>query len=250
MVMRNFKKIRVLGGLLFILINAGVAEENKDTQKQWTGDISLGLTLARGNTETSNLSFSFSAKRILNSKLDWNNSGFFLFGKIKSTTNAESLGISSSINWKHSHRFFSYYKIQVLRDRFKNYDYRLLPAVGVGYKLVSSEKTEFSLNAGLSEVFTKYQDTGETEAYSGLALGDNLIWKISPTADLTQQFTLTADLTEFPHFFARLEINMTAAINNNWALKLSLIDGFENQPVGEGIKKNDVTFLAGLSLKF
>jgi hypothetical protein len=120
----------------------------------------------------------------------------------------------------------------------------------VGYKLVSSEKTEFSLDAGLSKVFTKYRDTGKTESYTGLSLGDNFIWKISSTAELTQQFTLNADITEFPHFFARLEMNLTAAISKSWALKLSLIDGFDNQPAGEGVKKNDVTFLAGLSMKF
>ena len=239
-----------MGTLLVILINVGWAEEKEETQKPWTGDISLSLALARGNTDTSNLSFSFSAKRTINSKLDWNSSGNFLLGKVKSTTTAESLGITSSINWKYSQRFFSYCKIQAIRDRFKNYDYRLLPALGVGYKLVSSEKTEFSLDAGLSEVFTKYRDTGETESYTGLALGNNLVWKISPTAELTQQLSLNTDLTEFSHFFARLELNLSAAITPGWALKLSLIDGFDNQPIGEGIKKNDVTVLAGLSMKF
>ena len=52
------------------------------------------------------------------------------------------------------------------------------------------------------------------------------------------------------HYFARIEINLASAIAKGFAVKLSLIDLYDSDPVGEGVKKNDITFLAGLSVKF
>lgn len=243
-------KIEIIGILFLLVIVPGKGQDTQEAKKTWAGDVSLGLALTRGNTDTSNLSFSFSANKNISAEWEWHSSGSFLLGKIKNQTNAESLSLSSGINWKHSARVFSYFKLQALRDRFKNYDYRLLPTIGVGYKLISSEKTDFSMEIGFSEVFTRYRDSGNTESYLGISWGNSLSWNISPNAELKQKFTFNTDLTDFPHFFAQLEMSLAAAIAKGWALKVSLIDSFDNQPVGEGIKKNDAAFLAGLSMKF
>jgi len=40
------------------------------------------------------------------------------------------------------------------------------------------------------------------------------------------------------------------AIAERWSVKLTFIDTYDSQPVGIGIEKNDITFIAGLSWKF
>ena len=48
----------------------------------------------------------------------------------------------------------------------------------------------------------------------------------------------------------RLEVSLSSALTETFAVKLSLIDSYDNKPAAAGIKKNDLVFLAGLSMKF
>jgi putative salt-induced outer membrane protein len=248
--MPKTNKILIVFFLIPIIGFSLFAEEEKAEEPKWSGDASLGLALARGNTETTNFSLSFSLKGILSPKLKWVNTGVFLLGKADGITNAESIQLGTRLDWKFSERFFSFFEIQGIRDRFKNYDYRILPGLGAGYTVVAAETTSLSVTGGLSQVFTKYWDPGDTDSHTGLTFGNEWSWKISPTSELKQKASLLFDVSEMSHYFARLEINLASAIAKGLAVKLSLIDLYDNNPVGEGVKKNDVAFLAGLSAKF
>jgi hypothetical protein len=70
-------------------------------------------------------------------------------------TSAESGLVASRLAWHHTSRLSSYYEIQVLRDRFKNYSSRVLPAVGVGTTILDRKEVGMVLDAGFGGVFTK-----------------------------------------------------------------------------------------------
>ena len=248
--MKLFKFHLLIVALCLCLVGWSFSQENKGGENKWSGDAAVGLALARGNTDTTNLFLTFSIKGPLSKSIDNTNKAFFLLNKENDITNAESMGLDSQIHWKHSARFFSYYGIQGLRDRFKNYSYRILPAVGVGYKVVANEKVQLSATAGLSEVFTKYYDSGDTDSYTGIAVGNQLIWKISEGAEISQTLDLNSDISELNHYFLRFEASLATAITKGLSVKLTLMDNYDNKPIGEGIKKNDISLIAGLSAKF
>jgi len=229
----------------------GIFAEEKDSEEnQWGGDASVGFALARGNTNTTSFSLTLSAKGPISKSVFNSNKAFFMLNKEKEITNAESMGLETRINWQHTERFFSYYEILALRDRFKNHSYRILPSIGIGYKVMTTEKIQLSASAGISEVFTKYYDTGETDCYTGMELGNQLDWKISESAEFTQALGLTADFSELDRYFLRFEASIASTITKGLSLKLTLMENYDNKPVGEKIKKNDISFLAGLSAKF
>ena len=89
-----------------------------------------------------------------------------------------------------------------------------------------------------------------TDSYAGLTVGNQFTWKISETAELSQQLTINSNISELNEYFARFELSLAATIASGWGLKLTFIDNYDNNPIGEGIKKNDIAFLAGLSKKF
>jgi putative salt-induced outer membrane protein YdiY len=219
---------------------------------RWKGDVSMGLSLSRGNTHTTNFSFTFSAGGPLDrakSKV-WSNKGIFLLGELNGETRTESLLYVSRVDWKHKEGLFSYYEFQAIRDRFRNYSYRLLPALGAGYDFLASETFILGVDLGLAEVLTKYYESGLTESYSGLKTGQDLDWRISETAEFNQKLEINYDISNFSNFFVRLEANLITAISKGWSVKLTFIDGYVNEPVGEDIGKNDITFITGISRKF
>lgn len=248
--MKLLKFHLLIVALCLYLVGWSFAQENEGGENKWGGDAAVGLALARGNTVTTNLSLTFSAAGPLSESIDSTNKAFFLFSKEKDITNAESLGLDSKIQWKHSEKFFSYYGIQGLRDRFKNYSYRILPGLGLGYTILASENFLLSASAGLSQVFTKYHESGETDSYTGITLGNEFTWKISPTAEISQTLSINTDISELSRYFLQLEISLISAITKGLSVKLTLMDKYDSIPVGEGIKKNDISLIAGLSVKF
>jgi putative salt-induced outer membrane protein YdiY len=246
---RRIPALFVLSALFALALITSALEKAEETP-HWKGDLSLGLSLARGNARSSNFSFTFSADGPVGKNLTWENKGVYLLGEMDGETSAESGQIVSRLDWQHSSRFFSYYEIQAIRDRFKNYSHRFLPAVGAGYKVVDQKTVVLALDAGLSRVFTRYYDTGDAASYTGLKGGEGLVWKISETAEFNQKAELNADVSDLGHYFFRFEANLLTAIAKSWSVKLTFIDSYDHQPVGFGIKKNDIALIAGISRKF
>ena len=241
----------LLMAILILCLAVGLyAQDNKDIENKWGGDAAVGLALARGNTDTTNFSLTFSAKGPLSKSLVNTNKAYFLLSKERDITNAESMGIHSQIKWEHSQRFFSYYEVQGFRDRFKNYTYRILPAAGIGYNVVSTERINLSARAGISPVLTKYYESGETDSYASIAFGNQFTWKISEGAEITQSLDINTNFSELGRYFFHFEVSLASAITKGLSVKLTVMDNYDNKPVGEGIKKSDISFIAGLSAKF
>jgi putative salt-induced outer membrane protein YdiY len=236
--------------LTLCLSFSGLSQETEQKAPGWGGDLSLGISLARGNSDMTNMSLSFTLNRKLAEKVDWENKGLYLLGKTSGNTDSESYELKSTMKWNHSERLFAYVEIHGYRDRFKNYDYRVVPQAGGGYKVLISEKTELSLTTGLTGAFLKFTDTGDTDYYTGISAGNHFSWKLSPSAEFSQDLNVNADLSRMSHYFAQLELSLSAVIVKGWAIKISLVDKYDNKPVGKGIKKNDILFITGLSMKF
>jgi len=242
---------KIFRAILFLSVAlVSYSQEKAEDVPHWKGDVSLGLSLACGNTQSSNFSFSFAAGGPVGKNLMWDNKGIYLFAEADDETSAESGLLASRLNWQHTDRLFSYYELQADHDRFKNYSSRFMPAVGVGYKVVAQEAVSLILDAGLSDVFTNYYDANDSDSYLGLKGGQALVWKISKTSEFNEKAEITGDLADLGRYFLRLEANLITAITNGWAVKLTFIDTYDSRPVGLGIKKNDIIFVAGISRKF
>jgi len=246
---------RILKGLCVLILAfswtfCGLAEEPEKDPMDWKGDLALGISVSQGNTDKSSLSLSFSADKVLAKKLEWKNKGIFLGGKSEGKTDSQSLELRSGLNWSHSDRFFSHYELLVLHDKFKDYKYRLTPSIGVGYKVIKTEKSELSMQTGFTETFTKFYDSEDTDSYAGLFARNDFTWKISDSAEFTQLVNVNWDLSDTSHFLARLELTLVTSVIGGWGIKLALIDNYDSQPESPGVKKNDLTFLTNISFKF
>ncbi|MBP1766768.1 MAG: hypothetical protein H6P98_883 [Candidatus Aminicenantes bacterium] len=237
--------------LVFSLGFSGLAEETEEPP-HWKGDFSLGLSLASGNSQSSSFSFTFAADGPINKSntMMWINKAIYLYGEMEGETSVENLLLSSRVDWLHTGRLYSYYELQGIRDRFKNYSSRILPALGAGYKVIAQQKVALGVDGGLAFVLTKYYDTGDTDSYAALKLGEQLVWKIAETSEFNEKLEFLPRISDFGWYFLRLEANLVTAIAGSWAVKLTFIDSYDSRPVGIGIKKNDVAFIASLSRKF
>ena len=247
--MRYHLKLAIFIGLVLCLSLCTTAQEAEETPK-WKGDLGLSLTINRGNSDNTNFSFTFNATGRLSEKIEWVNNGLFQYARTAKVTSAELYQLGTRINWNHTERIFSYYDLAGIRDQFKNYAYRFLPGIGAGYKLVNLEYLSFALKGGLTYAFTKYYDTEETDSFLGIVVSDEFVWKFSDTAELNQKWDINLDTSDSKHYLSYFEVNLLAQLIKSWSVKLTFINRYDSKPVGEGIKKSDSSFLAGISWKF
>jgi putative salt-induced outer membrane protein YdiY len=228
----------------------GLTEESEDDPSKWKGDLALGISLSQGNTDKSSFSFSYSAGKFLSEKIEWNNRGIFLGGKSEGKTDSQSLEIWSTLKWNHTDRLFTQYEMLVVHDKFKNYRYRLIPNFGIGFRVIQTDKTDLALKTGFSGTFTRFEDTGDTDSYAGLFLGNDFKWMITESAEFLQITHVNWDLSNTNRFLLRMELSFITAIVKGLGLKLALIDKYDSEPESAEIEKNDLTFLTNISLKY
>lgn len=231
------------------LASIGDTQTAEEDPWKWNGDLGFGFSKTTGNSDTTNLSLTLSANKKLTTKVDWKNGASYLYGRNNDVKNSESLLLGSRIEWNHQERIFSFYEMQYLRDEFKDYNYRISPAAGVGYKAYSSDSSLLSFLAGVSAVSINYESIDDTESYAALKLGNQLGWKLSPTTEFKETLDFNMDFSNTERFFLHFEAGIAAAINQRWSLKFSFLDNFDNQPVSPNINKNDAAFIAGVSRK-
>ena len=236
--------------LLVIMTSLCFSQESEPKKERWSGDMSLGIAMTRGNSETLSVSFSFGLKKKLGEKLEWFNSGFYLYNQDEKKKSAESMGFTTRLNWLKRNRFYSYYEFQILRDIFKDYNYRLIPSAGLGYKLIDSKSFGFTLYGGLTQVITKYKSTSGNESFTGVKVGNKLAWKFSPTSELNQMIEFISRLSKVEEFFIRFELGLAAAVSKKWALSFSFLNTYDSHPPKMEINKNDAALIAGINYKF
>jgi len=216
----------------------------------FTGDASFGLSSTSGNSDTMSLSFTFNGNTKIDNSKKWFNKGSYLKSDQNGDDTADSLMFNSKLEWTHSKKLFSFYEVGYLKDKFKNYDYRITPTVGIGYFFFNSENKSLKFNAGLSEVMVSYRNNNNSENYGAVSFGNEFKMKLSSSADLSQSLNITSEFSDFDNYFLVFELNLSVAISKTWGVKLSFTDNYDNKPTSAEIKKNDTVFIAGITYKF
>jgi putative salt-induced outer membrane protein YdiY len=215
----------------------------------WTGSAGLGLTLNRGNTETTNINLSFDATRDPKQKDVWKIQALYLRGDTNGEVSANR--VFSQVRYERTltTRLFFFSQLPYLRDHFKNIDYHLAPSGGIGYKLVTTPRTTLAADAGFGVKWEKNPGL-DVKTAAVVTSGDRYEFKLSPTSSLTQSFSAIWDADDWADALYTFSGGAAAALTAKSQLKLELLDTYSTRPPSENIKKNDVSFLGAVVYKF
>lgn len=241
----DMKRVIVAAGMMLAVVLSGLASE-----RGFSGDASFGLSSTSGNSDTTSVSFTFTADRQLSERYKWLNKGSYLWSDADGETTSDRTSLDTRLEWHPRERFFGYVQAGYLRDQFKDFDYRLTPGIGAGWTVLKRADKTLDLTAGLSGVFTSYRISGETDSYTAVQLGNTFKWKITDTADLSQSLRFSADISELDRYFIEFEMSLAVSINSRWGLKVSVTDNYESRPPSPDIKKNDTALIAGITYRF
>jgi putative salt-induced outer membrane protein YdiY len=215
----------------------------------WSGGGNFGLALARGNSETTNLSLGFDAKRKTEKDaLILNAASIYSTDAHLNRTTANSF--QGLVRYDHNltKRVFAYGVFAGGYDELQDLNYRLMPGGGLGFHAIAIQKTTLDLLGGFGYTRESYS-TGLTRNLLTLTLGNEFSHELSARTTIVQNLYYLPSLNDTSNYRITGNFCIATKLNGWMTANLLFNDQYNSQPV-LGNKKNDVLFTTGLGFTF
>ncbi len=234
----------------------------------WNGGANVGFSLARGNSQTTNLAIGINAVHpTLNDKISIYLTSLQTNNQLATPSTVADLvtgGIRYDRNFEP--KWFGFVGADFMSNALQDLDLRGVYGGGLGYHAIKSDNTTFDLLAGVNythETYSNgtvntpitnpptYTSYGVTQRFAALTLGEELMHKAGKSTVITEKLYLYPDLSSGYSGQYRGEFDFGTVT------KISKWLGWQNQ--GSDIyvsnpplatKQNDVIFTTGLNFSF
>jgi YD repeat-containing protein len=224
----------------------------------WSGNLTLGLTLRAGNTE----SLEYNAQAHLQRRTPATRLSFDYIGNVSSSGGLESANnnrVNSEFDLWLSRRLYLVLPFaEYYRDPFQNLKSRLTGGIGVGYDLIDRPRLEWNVTAGPAYQYAVFESAlpGEptSKGAGALAFGSRFDWDITQRIELILEYRGQYTSKEVGETTHHAVSTLSLELTKRFDLDVSLTWDRITQPkIGaDGIepKPDDFRLIVGLGLDF
>jgi putative salt-induced outer membrane protein len=220
----------------------------------WKSSVAVGVTVARGNTDTTQVAVSGSTqKKWLQNSLIFGADGLYGEtkppGSAKETESAETAHGFSQYNRVFGDNFYAYGLIDGFHDGIADIKYRLTLAPGIGYYFVTNKTMDVMGEIGPG--YIREQLEGETESFATLRIAQKLHYNISPNARAWETIEYLPQIDEWNNYIVNVEVGIEAKLTkgNKLSLRSVVQDSYNNVPAA-GRLRNDLKIITSLVYNF
>lgn len=225
------------------LVSSGVAVAQEE-DRNYDASVALGYVSTSGNTDTATFNTELLLKYV---QERWTHNAKFqgLGAQENNVTRAERYYLENKSDFAIGDDQYLYGKGSYTDDRFSGFDYQAALSAGYGRFLVRNDALDLEAFTGAGYRQNDFQDLG-AEGEIMFTLGQNLAWRISETARLTQSFIsdIGDELT-----VSRFEVGLESNIIDRLATKIAF-QARNNSKVPVGNKKTDTLTSVSLVYSF
>ncbi len=217
-----------------------------EVKHPWKSSVSIGLTLTRGNKNSTLLNGDFlTQKKTLTDEFSLGVSG--AYGQQDSTDSVNYY--KGFVQWNHlfTPRFYGYLRADGIQDRIKDIDYRFNIGPGAGYYLIKSTNIMLAAEGGVGFEAERLGD--QDRMFATLRLAERFEYKFADRARLWQSVEFLPQADRLENYVVNLEIGLETMITKTFSQKTWISDSFANRPAA-GKVQNDLKIVAGVAYKF
>jgi putative salt-induced outer membrane protein YdiY len=229
--------------LLFTLPQAARAE--------WSGNVFLGYNQSSGNTDKGSGQADFSASHktetgdfLSRARAFYSQSNNKMDGQKWDAQAKYLLAFPDHSQW------FNSYQVTIDHDRFADIDYRVLPAVGVGYHFARAEDWTWNADLALGFEITRHRaNTAADDETAALIAHTFARKRILENAFISEDLTLIPGLENGSGARVKSETAFTNPINEKLDLEIKFTVDYDSKPA-QGKTSTDRNIMAGIKYKF
>ena len=215
----------------------------------WTTETaSAGLAVTQGNKDTSSVNVGYELVYDPKTRNVVKSDGLLLYGKTDGLKSADRLGLNARDEYQLTGRSYLYGQTQYLRDEFKNIAYLFAPTAGLGYRLIDTPSTKFSVDGGFGGEWDKVPGASSVSKSGAVTFGDKLSRQISATTAISQNFTALYKTKDFNDALYSFGVALTTSMSAHSQLKVEVLDVYKNL-VPAPYQKNDMALIIGFVFK-
>ncbi|MDQ1386955.1 MAG: hypothetical protein QOF56_409 [Acidobacteriaceae bacterium] len=232
----------------------------------WNGGVNVGFSLARGNSETSNLALAINAVHpTLNDKTTIYLSAIETKNDLASPSTVANL-VTGGLRYDHdlNPRLFGFVGADFMSNALQNLDLRGVYGGGLGFHAIKSDNTLLDLLAGLNYTHETYSNGAEitpvtvpptftsygvTHRFIALTLGEELMHQAGKTTVIIQKLYFYPDLSNTGEYRATFDLGTVTKISKWLGWQNQFIYIYVSNPQ-LGAKKNDLILTTGLNFSF
>jgi hypothetical protein len=238
--------------------NSYEKSQHPSWKQDWKASGTVGLGLARGNSDTTNLNTAFALDRKTpNDHLAISESSIY------ATNNAPGGGVTANAvlgaaRYDHNitPRLFASLRGDFTHDELQGLDIRAIYTGGFGWHVIANSKTTFDVLGGINYTEENYGGTvanpGPTVGRNlpGLTFGETFTQKIGAVTTITEIASLYPDLSDLNQYRVSFDANSVTKINKWLGWQIAISDRYVTNPPIANTKPNDVILSTGINLAF
>jgi len=234
----------------------------------WNGGANVGFSLARGNSQTSNLALAINAVHAtLNDKITIYTTSIETNNELATPSTVANL-VTAGIRYDRNinPRMFGFVGADFMSNALQDLDLRGVYGGGLGYHAIKSANTTFDLLAGVNYTHETYSNGavntpvtapptyvsyGVTNKFAALTLGEELMHKAGKTTVITEKLYIYPDLSSgySGQYRGEFDLGTVTKISKWLGWQNQFTDLYvSNPPIAT--KDNDVIFTTGLNFSF
>jgi putative salt-induced outer membrane protein YdiY len=215
----------------------------------WQGGGNFGLALARGNSETTNISLGFAADRkTANDKTSIYANTVYSTDGILSVTTANDIRAGLRYDRNISKRIFGYGSADFEHDALQDLNLRTILGGGLGYHAINTKTTSLDLLAGLAYTRENY-DNGVNNNFISLSFGEQFSKALSSNTTFTQKAFILPYLNSIGDYRATFDAGLATKISRLLTWQVNFSDRYVTNPQPT-FKKNDLLLTTGIGITF
>ncbi len=215
----------------------------------WAGSIGGGLALTSGNSDTSQLNVGFDVLRDFGTPVIFKSTGLLLKGSNAGTSNVDRSQADARLGYTLSPRLSAFGLTTFARDNFKAIDYLLAPTAGLAYKVILTERTEWTTDGSLGVVFEKNKGL-DVDTSGAILAGERLTHKLAEKTKFVHAATALWKMKDFDDAFYTFSAGLLTSVAGNFDLKTEFLSTYKNKLTNPLLKKADQSVVLSVVYKY
>lgn len=223
---------------------------------KWTGDVTAGFTVTKGNSNTETGSLGINLVRRAEQDRITANGGYF-FSRQEDpdtgdkTTTQDEWFVALKYDYFLTKQFYSYANTRVERDKIADLNLRLIAGLGVGYQWIETADFNLSTEGGLAWLYEDYSDGDETDDQISARLAYHIDKSfLNQRIKLFHDFEILPSLEDIPDdFFLTTQAGVRVPFTKVLFGEVKVILDHDATPA-PGAEKTDTKYITGVGLSF
>jgi putative salt-induced outer membrane protein YdiY len=221
---------------------------------QWTGNITAGIVVTRGNSHTQSANVSASAVRKsdidrISADAGYNNTRQKDpdTGEVSTTQRSAYLGLQ--YDYFFNDKIYGYANARAERDAIADIDLRFLGGLGAGWQIYDTETFGLSAEAGVSWISENYYPPTDDEEYWSGRLAYHVNKDFNSAVSFLHNTVFYPGFEADGGYYAKSDAAIRSSLTDSMFAELKAIWSWDSTPA-EDRERVDVTYLFSLGWSF